>query len=82
MYILSSGVASHLGCEQEVGAPPHAEEPRRCTGEQQKPGEKPDHGEVFDIPINGPDEFQVSPPSISSDNIVFVCVCVCPCVCW
>lgn len=83
MYIcicLSSGVASHLECEQEVGAPHHAEEPRRCTGEQQQSGEKADHGEVFDIPINGTDEFQVSPPSISSDNIVFVCVCVHVCV--
>lgn len=84
MYIyLISGVASYLGCEQEVGDPHHAEEPRRCTGEQQQQPEarKQDHGEVFDIPINGPDEFQVSPPSISSDNIVFVCVCVHVCVC-
>ncbi|XP_022534894.2 uncharacterized protein rbm33b isoform X1 [Astyanax mexicanus] len=57
--LTTSDVASHLGCEQEVGAPHHAEEPRRCTGEQQQqPGEKPDHGEVFDIPINDPDEFQ------------------------
>lgn len=33
------------------------------------------------MPINDPDEFQVSPPSISSDNIVLVCVCVCIRVC-
>lgn len=72
---LSSDVASHLECEQ-------AEESRRSTGDQQ-PDEEPDHGEVFDIPINDPlgDEFQVSPLSISSDNIVFVCVCVCVSVC-